>query len=91
MRTRVSDGQMSWPWRWRSTDMAVRMSRALPADRPTESDLAGPIRSDAELRALLGQVRDGAMWQVGRIETFGRVPLADALAEVQAELARAMR
>ena len=67
------------------------MSHAVPTERPKEHDLIEPIRSDVELRALLLQVRYGAMWQVGRVETFARIPLNEVLAEVEAELERTTR
>jgi hypothetical protein len=54
-------------------------------------DLAAPIQGDAELRALLLQVRYGALWRIGRMETVARPRLEEVLTQVEAELGRARR
>ena len=49
--------------------------------------LVAPIQNDAELRAMLIQVHEGALWQMWRIEYMSRTPLGDVMRQLDTELA----
>lgn len=64
----------------------VAISRGIRPEDPGVGDLAAAIQNDPELRALLLQVRDGALWQIGRIENLSRPQLRDVMTQLEAEL-----
>ena len=61
------------------------------AEYPQAGDLAAAVQSDAELRAILVQVRHGALWQMTRMETVARPRLRETLTLVEDELTRVGR